>query len=103
MKIVLARLTLIATSSEISQQCAESAIPALCHFAFPLCDMSSRLSSRPLKVCLEDCETLERTVCKTEYEPAGRLNSKPGKCRFRFIHCSQINPLTDAAAAAAAG
>ena len=63
---VLAAFTVIATSTDLSLQCGEYAIPSLCYNAFPLCDDSGR-KPKAREICRDECETLEITLCKTEY------------------------------------
>lgn len=59
--------TIIASSSEMSTTCHQYAIPFLCYFTFPLCDMSSD-EPRPRQVCRDECEELENHICEKEYK-----------------------------------
>ena len=57
---------MIGTSSELSQRCGEYAIQALCYNGFPLCDDSGK-KPQPRRLCKDECETLQNSLCKTEY------------------------------------
>lgn len=63
---VLGAVTLMGTSPELSQRCAVYAIPLLCHYAFPQCD-NSGIIAVPKQICRDECEALEKSLCKTEY------------------------------------
>jgi len=58
--------SVVATSQDISPLCHRFAIPSLCFVAFPLCDEMS-IEARPRKVCRDECEMLEESICRMEY------------------------------------
>ena len=64
-------LTIVATMAGISPECEEFAVPALCHYMFPLCDPSSP-RPRARRLCRTDCLQLQQRVCKAEYASLGR-------------------------------
>lgn len=58
-----AAFTVISASPELSQSCSQYAIPSICVSTFPLCD---RQTERPRKICREECEVLENSLCRKE-------------------------------------
>ena len=58
---------MMANFGDVSQQCRNFAVPTLCYYAFPVCDATTGL---PRKLCRDECELLEREVCKLEFQLA---------------------------------
>ena len=63
---VAVAVTVIASSTELSQRCGQYIIPSLCYFSFPLCDEDSAMP-RARMMCRDECEMLENDYCMTEY------------------------------------
>ena len=64
--VVTVAVTVIASSTELSQRCGQFIIASLCRFSFPLCDDDSA-TPRARMMCRDECEMLENVYCKTEY------------------------------------
>lgn len=48
--------------------CAKYALKAICLNTYPYCSSSSK--PKPIRLCKEDCEVLESTVCESDFRVA---------------------------------
>uniref|UniRef100_T1KPM7 Receptor protein-tyrosine kinase n=2 Tax=Tetranychus urticae TaxID=32264 RepID=T1KPM7_TETUR len=64
---------MIATSHQISHQCHRFAISSVCFYNFPVCrtEPSGQLGIR--KICRDECEILESSICRKEYSMARNI------------------------------
>ncbi|KAI1280314.1 Tyrosine-protein kinase transmembrane receptor ROR2 [Halotydeus destructor] len=82
--------TVVATSHDISPACHRFAIPSLCFAAFPLCDEDAK-EPRPRKVCRDECEMLETSICRMEYTIA-KKHPLIGQKANLLPTCDQLPP-----------
>lgn len=52
----------------LAEQCAKYALKAICVTAYPYCSSASK--PKPVRLCKEDCEELESSVCSTDFKVA---------------------------------
>ena len=82
--LISAALGVIAHSNDLSAKCQKYAVPSLCHNAFNLCDETA-LAPRPRQICRDECEALERDICKNEYIVAKQHSLIGEDKRSRFF------------------
>ena len=56
--------SVIKASQQMSDACAEYALPAICLSTFRICDQKNR---KPRKICRDECEILAHDKCKSEH------------------------------------
>jgi receptor tyrosine kinase-like orphan receptor 1 len=56
-------LPVIKASPDMTSDCAEYALPSICLSTFAICDKKKQ---KPRKICRDECEILERKVCRAE-------------------------------------
>ncbi|QQP31369.1 Ror1, partial [Caligus rogercresseyi] len=78
----------ISSSPDLSDSCSEWAIPAICLATFPLCD---RHTEKPRKMCREECEILENSLCRKELSIA-RQHALLGRQMVLPV-CSELPPI----------
>ena len=61
--------SVITASPDLSEQCAEYALPSICLSTFAICDKKTQ---KPKKICRDECEILEHDVCQSELAIAKR-------------------------------
>ena len=54
------------------EQCAKYALKAICVTTYPYCSNTSK--PRPVRVCKEDCEELESSVCASDFKVARQFS-----------------------------
>ena len=78
----------ITKSNLMSDRCEKFAIAAICHSTFPLCDVRTK---RPRNICREECEVLEKDICKSELAFA---KSTPGiSYQMGLPECDELPPI----------
>jgi len=55
------------------EQCAKYALKAICVNTYPYCS-SSHKPIKPVRLCKEDCEELESTICASDFNVAREFN-----------------------------
>lgn len=70
----LHNLVSLISDFKMTYQCLRFAMSALCHYTFPICEKHQEIIIRKRMMCREDCEMLEHSICKTEYELAKLQN-----------------------------
>uniref|UniRef100_A0A0K2TIM1 Tyrosine-protein kinase receptor n=2 Tax=Lepeophtheirus salmonis TaxID=72036 RepID=A0A0K2TIM1_LEPSM len=78
----------ISTSPDLSDSCSKWAIPAICLATFPLCD---RHTEKPRKMCREECELLENSLCRKELAIA-RQHALLGRQMVLPV-CNELPPI----------
>ena len=82
-------------SRDLSQSCAEYAVPSLCFAAFPLCDDQSG-KPVPRQLCRDECEVLENDICRLEYAIAKQHPLIGEQVRNMFQLNWNLSPLDEA-------
>ncbi len=54
------------------EECAKYALKAICLTTYPYCSSSSK--PKPVRLCREDCEALESSVCESDFRVAREFN-----------------------------
>ncbi|XP_052775158.1 inactive tyrosine-protein kinase transmembrane receptor ROR1-like isoform X2 [Mya arenaria] len=67
---VMAALSVIGHSNDLSTQCGRYAISLICHFSFPHCEAQGAREPVPWMICKDECEMLENQICREEYVTA---------------------------------
>ena len=56
-------LPVIRASPDMTSECAKYALPSICLSTFAICDQAKQ---KPRKICRDECEILEHSVCRSE-------------------------------------